>query len=59
MSRAVFKKASGGRAPRVSVAGLVRLQFATVEEFLFAEAVDLSRERRALKVLLAPDPEPA
>ena len=43
MSRAVFKKTSGSRAPRVKVAGLVRSQFATVEEFLVAEAVDLSK----------------
>ena len=42
MSRAVFKKAVDGRAPRVRVAGLVRLQFASAEEFLVAEAVDLS-----------------
>src|SRR3989442_15166635 len=43
MSRAVFQRATGGRAPRVRVAGLVRLQFATAEEFLVAEAVDLSQ----------------
>ncbi len=43
MSRAVFKRAAGARAPRIKVAGLVRLQFATVEEFLVAEAVDLSQ----------------
>jgi hypothetical protein len=42
MSRAVFKKAVDGRAPRVRVTGLVRLQFASAEEFLVAEAVDLS-----------------
>ncbi|HMC34583.1 MAG TPA: PilZ domain-containing protein [Myxococcales bacterium] len=43
MSRAVFQRATGGRAPRIKVAGLVRLQFATAEEFLVAEAVDLSQ----------------
>src|SRR2546429_9273098 len=43
MSRAVFQRAMGGRAPRIKVAGLVRLQFATAEEFLVAEAVDLSQ----------------
>lgn len=43
MSRAVFKRAAGARAPRVRVAGLARLQFETVEDFLVAEAVDLSQ----------------
>ena len=42
MSSAVFKRAAGGRAPRVKVAGLARLQFASAVEFLLAEAIDLS-----------------
>jgi hypothetical protein len=42
MSTAVLSRNPHGRAPRVRVAGAVRLQLAAFEEFFVAEAVDVS-----------------